>query len=231
MGKSTQPARKTQAHRGTGSKPSPKRLSPAQVAQSDVDLERDRRDHAWRVLLVDKLLIALVVGVALIFSSHYWNVSLENRKSDALARLAQVQLMRAASDEAWSKVITLQESVFALESIVRSLKFHREATSPEEAMGPDKRKFEKKDDEVKLHLIELWRQLQSQQPRFGSEIHARFVRITQDLAAMRLVYVDQFAVAGLISTDSKDVDDTATALQNDLNAQETRLLETLEHLR
>ncbi|MGM3411953.1 hypothetical protein [Ralstonia holmesii] len=202
----------------------------AQKAESDALAERSRRDHEWRLLLVDKFVLAGMVGLLLAIAAFAGNMALEKYKSDSAARAARTLATRTASDEAWTKLMKLQESVSELESALQSHEFHRKVLVDQDKLVSDKQAFDTKNKKAKQDLTDLWRQLESQQLRLGAGVHSLFFRAMQDLAVMRVVYEDQFVDANLGRDSPKDGKELVAEAQNDLDKRKQQLLGTLDHL-
>lgn len=212
------------------SRRSRERMLAAQKAESEALAERSRRDHEWRLLLVDKFVLAGTVGLVLAIAVFAGNMALETYKSDSAARATRTLAIRAASDEAWTKLMKLQESVSELESALQRLEFRRKVVTDQDELVPDKQTFETKNKKAKQDLADLWRQLESQQLRLGAGVHSLFFRAMQDLAVVRVVYEDQFVDANLGRDDPKGGNEVVAEAQDDLNKRKKQLLGTLDHL-
>lgn len=205
------------------------RMLAAQKAESEALAERSRRDHEWRLLLVDKFVLAGAVGLLLTIAVFAGNMALEKYKSDSAARAARTLAARTASDESWTKLMRLQESVSELESALQSLEFRRRIVVDQHELASDKQAFETKNKKAKQDLTDLWRQLESQQLRLGAGVHSLFFRAMQDLAVIRVVYEDQFVDANLGRDSPKDGKEVVAGAQNDLDKRKQQLLGTLDH--
>lgn len=213
----------------TRSRRSRVRMLAAQKAESEAFAERSRRDHEWRLLLVDKFVLAGMIGLLLAIAAFAGNMALEKYKSDSAARAARTLTIRTASDEAWAKLMKLQESVSELGSALQSHEFHREVVVDQDKLASDKQVFETKNSKAKQDLADLWRQLESQQLRLGA-VHSLFFRAMQDLALMRAVYEDQFVDANLGRDGPKGGNEVVAEAQSDLDKRKQQLLGTLDHL-
>ncbi|QCX49695.1 hypothetical protein [Ralstonia pseudosolanacearum] len=202
----------------------------AQKAESEALAERSRRDHEWRLLLVDKFVLAGMVGLLLAITAFAGNMALEKYKSDGAARAARTQVVRTASDEAWTKLMKLQESVSELGAALQSHEFHRKVVVDQHELVSDKQAFETKNSKVKQDLGDLWRQLESQQLRLGAGVHSLFFRAMQDLAIMRVVYEDQFVDANLGRDGVEGGKEVVAEAQGDLDKRKQQLLGTLDLL-
>lgn len=206
------------------------RMLAAQKAESEALAERNRRDHEWRLLLVDKFVLAGAVGLLLAIAAFAGSMALEKYKSDSAARAARTLAIRTASDEAWTKLMKLQESVSELGSALQSHEFHRKVVVDQHELVSDKQAFETRNSKVKQDLGDLWRQLESQQLRLGAGVHSLFFRAMQDLAVMRVVYEDQFVDANLGRDGVKGGNEVVAEAEDDLDKRKKQLLGTLDHL-
>jgi len=136
-------------------------------------------------MLVDKLLITLIVGVALACTAFWGNWILEREKNQSATREARMLAIRMASHEAWIRLIALQESVLSMQSTVEALELHQSVSFFEDQIPSDKKDFARWNQEAKQNLSALWDTLQAEKMRLDARMHMLFFRAMQNLAALR----------------------------------------------
>lgn len=201
-----------------------------QRAKFELHLELSRRDHELRILLIDKLLLTVIVGVLVSAVAFGGNFLLERHKSIDAARTARALTIRTASNEVWAKMSTLKESVLNLKSTLRDFEFHRGIESFKSEAASDMQEFDRQDKKAEKDLSVLLHLLRSQQLNLGPGMHSRFFRAMQDLSVMRNVYTDRFRSRDSEKSNDGHNDTTADEIQKDLDRQEKELLAIMESL-
>lgn len=164
------------------------RLLIEQRAQIEQQNESERRRHEWRMMLADKGLFALLVGLALGMATFCGDVVVERYKNDAALTQARAQTIRNTTNEVWARLVACEESVDELGDAVRTQRWHKGFGLFRDETARDQKNVNDADAKTTQTFSELWEALRSQELTLGPDMHGIFFRAMQDIMVIRYVY-------------------------------------------
>jgi hypothetical protein len=177
-----------------------------------------RRKHERWTLLVDRGLLALVVGLSLGGATLCGNILVERYKSSAASEQARAQTIKTASNEVWKKLEVFQESVAKLDTALQRQSFEKSIN----AFVADRPKAARAVDEsvatTGLALSDVWKALQNEELNLGPYMYLAFYNAIVEEAAIRYIYVSEAQKGSPREADEAVVSDTEAKFESQRSA-------------
>ncbi|ACB65744.1 hypothetical protein BamMC406_3272 [Burkholderia ambifaria MC40-6] len=196
-------------------------------AQLEQRSENARRDHEWKIMLSEKGLLAVIVGLTLAVATVCGNILVERYKSDAAVQQTRASTIRQASNKVWRKFVVFEASVNRLGDAVQTRRFHKGIDMFRADLSKDQKDVDNAAGETRRTLSDLWNALREEELNLGPGMHAVFFRAMQDLAEIRSIYESE-ALHG-DEQDKIDADAIGEA-RNDLQKRTQVLSSVLDQL-
>lgn len=164
------------------------RLLLEQRAQVEQRSENARRGHEWRMMVTEKGLFAIIVGLTLWIATISGNVLVEHYKNDATLQQARAQVVRQATNEVWNKLIVCEESVSEFGNKIDTQRWHKDLDMFKDEVATDQKNADDANTKAKQSCSDVWDTLRSQELNLGPGMHGVFFRAMQDISMTRNVY-------------------------------------------